>query len=118
MYLERMRGYMNKEELLDVIEFARYQTIEGFVENDYPHEGGVEALARMTEVLRQSGRELASSIGRRVVMNDGQEGVITGHCRGDVDTYNVFINGEEVRVLNYEGITEKHFKWLEDSDAD
>lgn len=105
-------------DLLDVIQFSRFQLVEAILHTESPTDDDVESLARQTEALRQAGREPSSNIGRRVVMNDGREGIITAHFMGDFDWYTVFVDGEEIFDLDHKEITEKHFKWLEDSDAD
>jgi len=81
---------INSQTLIEAMTRARSYLIEGVIADDYPSPDTVEALAILTDALRHAGEEQSSDIGRRVELNDGREGIITGKRNG----YTVFIEGE------------------------
>jgi hypothetical protein len=117
---------INSQTLIEAMTDTRSHLVESVIWDDYPNPESVEALAVLTHALRNIDEDLPSDIGRRVVMNNGDEGVITGQYNDHLPvTYNVFIDGEgEVFEIEptltdpeWRPITEDDFEFVEDSDG-
>ena len=111
----------NSSALINAMTRARSYLVEAVTDDSYVHPDAAESLAILTEALWKAGEEPSSNIGRRVLLNDGREGIITGQFTWEEPaSYNVFVDDEgEIFDLgdeyNGDPITEDDFDFVEDT---
>ena len=85
----------NSSALIEAMTRARSYLVDAVTDDNYPHPDAVESLAILTEALWTAGEEPSSNIGRRIRLNDGREGIISGQFTWkEPASYNVFVEGE------------------------